>query len=328
MSLERIRKKAYCFTAKFNDPTQNMQDLIAQALLMLPKISDRKEATTKSGKTIRTISYHKEKGGMLCGTIITYERGKNQLALFEDEETEQIKISQILPPVSEDGKRQEFLDGILHFTCTGNHIMLIQSSQLRARQLSEHFGWLVRKTGQASNLKFTLEPSVSAANLDTIRKNHAKEIILAAPLVSLDKDYPLLDGQNDQPQRALSEVVNKFGIDRLSNLLPDDFFGNDRINDALKNNIECKLSISYKRSVTEPGHQLMDALAIALRTIDNEEVDCSVRMKSGAVLRGEELRLHGDLELETNAGVIDPDTAFVAMCQWLKKQIEIGVLEI
>lgn len=75
---------------------------------------------------------------MTVGSLLIYSRGRNQPLVTEDDAATEMPVEQIAPPPSSAGARRDFIESLLFFGIKDNHVILLQSSALRARQLETH----------------------------------------------------------------------------------------------------------------------------------------------------------------------------------------------
>lgn len=316
------KKKLWCKKVVFRKQGSDLQALLTTTLDQFKKAGQRKEAIIGTNET-RLISYFRQEKGALYGIMLSYEKGRNQLTLPEDDDAEMLTVEQVAPPAAEDGKRREFLDGVLYFLIHKNHVLTIQSSALRSAQFEQYLAWLLDKGGSFKGNSLALADEVSSVTRDKVRKSHAKEILIDAPLVSASSmatDMPVTS-----TQEAKSFELGGIGLTWLESILPEPLWKQLKFEDALDANLECSLRVRYKRSSTDKGHALLDNLALALRHVD--DADTLIKLAGGGTVKGEEIKLSKDLSLETFNGIINPDDAFSKMHAWLSDSIRDGLID-
>jgi hypothetical protein len=87
-------------------------------------------------------------------------------------------------------------------------------------------------------------------------------------------------------------------------------------------NIEYSLVIRYRRQTDEDGHKFMNSLGAALRHA--EGVDTTIQLENGGQLRGDELKLSGQVRITTFDGLPAPDEVFEVMRTWLLERVKSG----
>ncbi len=319
MSPVNQKKKLWCKKAVFQKQGSDLQLLLTAALAQFKKTGQRKELVFGTTEA-RLISYFREEKGALYGIMLSYEKGRNQLILPEDDEAETLSVEQIAPPAAEDGKRREFLDGVLYFLIHKNHVLTIQSSALRAAQFEQHLAWLLGKAGDFKGNALALADQISSVTREKICKSHAKEIWIDAPLVSAQPTtvgMPVSAGQQSSSFNLVG--IGKEWLQLALQHIPGGFGNQIKFEDALDANLECTLRVRYKRSSTDKGHALLDNLALALRHVD--DADTVIELAGGGTVKGEEIKLTKDLSIQTLNGIINPDDAFSKMHAWLADSI-------
>lgn len=316
------KKKLWCKKAVFQKQGSDLQALLTTALDQFRKAGQRKESIIGTNEA-RLISYFRQEKGALYGIMLSYEKGRNQLTLPEDDDAEMLSVEQVAPPAAEDGKRREFLDGVLYFLVHKNHVLTIQSSALRSAQFEQHLAWLLDKGGSFKGNSLALADQVSNVTRAKVRKSHAKEVWVDAPLVSATStatDMPVTSSQV-----AKSFELSGLGLSWLESVIPEHLRKQLKFEDALDANLECSLRVRYKRSSTDKGHALLDNLALALRHVDDAET--VIKLAGGGIIKGDEIKLSKDLSIETFNGITNPDDAFSKMHAWLSDSIRDGLID-
>lgn len=321
---KRVPKKVSCKNARLQGNGENketLQQLVQAAIKTLPKAKQRREVIGGAEDHYRLINNFVGVNGAFCGVMVAYESGTNALTLSEEEDAETYTIEQLAPP-AQDGKRREFLDGLLYFAIRGNHVVLIQSQSLRSAEFEQHLFWLIRQASQAGQgVLFSLDDSFSKRVVEKIKQKHVKTIEIGGPLVvAKDAKGHVLD-YNQRSGGDQTFTIDGLGPDLLRALggkLPKSL----KFKDALDENIELSLRIRYVRSVSDKGQKLLDTLAIALRNHDGS--DTKLLLNDGSEITGESLKLTTNLKLTTINGVIVPDSAFAELVNWLNGLIKSG----
>lgn len=321
---KRIPKKVYCKKARFQSNGVNketLQELIQASIKALPKAKKRREVIGGTEDYYRLINNFSVVDGAFCGVMVAYESGTNALTLSEEEDAETYTIEQLAPP-AQDGKRREFLDGLLFFAIRSNHVAVIQSQSLRSAEFEQHLLWLIKQASKVNQgVLFSLDDSISKRVVEKIKQQHVKTIQIGGPLVvAKDAGGHVLDYEQRSSKKQ-SFTIGGFGPDLLNALgrrLPKSL----KFKDALDENIKLSLQIQYIRSVSDKGQQLLDTLAIALRNHDGS--DTKLILNDGSEVTGEHLKLTANLKLTTINGVVLPDSAFVELVNWLNGLIKSG----
>jgi hypothetical protein len=183
------------------------------------------------------------------GDLCRYRSNGTVAALHDDDQSEELSVRLIKP-----GQRQQFINGLLYWRVSGNHLIVVQSRSIRVGQLREYFQWLLtdRTDVLPSDVvvRFTaahrlLDRSAPISSL-TVRaglpsaaaKQHGEEAGSSAPDEAED-----VDGYFARSRAWLASLFPDEGqLARIMNKLPDD----ERIG------IDITLRLPSKRKMTQP----------------------------------------------------------------------------
>lgn len=330
MAQEKIYKTAFCKRAHLGATTKaTLQQLLKQAVAKFPKAHERAEVLGDNGTSRRLINNYMVNGahGSFCGVLLSYDRGTNAVALAEDNDVEAYEIAQLAPPPTDDGKRREFLDGLLYFVVIGNHVAVMQSAAVRSGDFENHLHHLLNKAGIVEGgVQLALPDAIGADVAKRVKAKHVKDVVLGMPLVA---PVPLKLAAGEAPPADAIQQQNDYfsvggvSIDLLHTLFPGGL-GSFKLADALNENIEMSLRISYKRKVTASGQAVLDKLAMALRNQDG--ADTVITLNGGEQIKGDSVKLSTKLHLLAVDQVVQPTAAFDAMAVWLHGLIQTGTV--
>lgn len=323
-----VAKRLYAKRGDFlqKPPKKSTQRAVADALHVLSKIGSRKETQGENGDYVRAVIYHRAYADMLFGIFASYEKGTQQLVVAEDDSAEMLSVEQVAPPASGDKtKRNEFLEGICYFGLYKNHVLVVQSSALRVKQLEAHLNWLLLK-GQSisTNDSLVLGDQISKATRAKIRKAHVKEVEFGTPLLNVTEITDVEETKRSGVRTSVVEYAG-LGIDILRQAIGADKLGDLPLADAIDGNLEVTIRVRYKRKTTERAHKLLDSIAIAARHMDEDDV--KLTLVDGGSIQGNELKLSHLVRVEARDGVPNPDALFAEMRSWLLKQLTDGLIE-
>lgn len=310
----KVTKTAYCKKASFQTGmgAKSLQYLLNNAFVQLRLANSRKQAIGEDGKHMRLVNSFATVGGVLCGVLLTYERGTNVLALAEDDSAETYDVGQFLPPATDEGKRREFLEGVLYFAVADNHVAIIQSQAVRAVEFEQHVAWLIRETTSSAELPLVgLKDALSPDIEKRISTLHVKEVEFGAPLVA-----PLsaqADGEEDTFRigEFAKSVLDSLGLTKSV-----------KLKDILDEKIELSLRVRHINKVSPSAQAVVDQLAFGLR--NHEGGDTVIVLNDGSTVAGSEAKLQKKMRVEASAGVLSADDAFVQLSSWLKEMIQKG----
>lgn len=322
MSREVVTKRAYLKQAIFLDKKDapTIEAKLTQALNKLRRIGDRKEVLGEDQRNVRSVIYHRQHGNMLVGIFASYERGNHQLTVSEDDDAETLAIEQMAPPKGSDNKRREFLEGVCYFGLFGNHVIVVQSNALGAKQIEQHINWLFNRSSViAEGNAVGLSDQIASATKERIRNAHVKEVEIGAPFIQAQEV-----SEKPGTTQAAALTYSGLGLDMVRQLLGDKL-DSMKLTDALDGNIEVSLRIRYKQKTTEKAHKLLDNIAIAMRHLDEDQV--KLNLVGGGNVVGSQLKMSAPLRVEARDGVANADELFKKMREWLLDLLEKKIVE-
>jgi hypothetical protein len=339
---KRVEKSIAYKRANFHrKPTgENLKSLLEKALVKHETWGKRRLNIADSDTPIYHVVGNQkcETNGFVFGVLMTYTPGVDPLYLVDDETANEIKLEKLSAPLTDDGKRREFLASMMYFGVIRDHLVMIQSQSLKAPQLESYLQWLLHDSEVlAGDNTFQLVDTPSRSVREKMEKgNGVKTITLGAEVIPQSVFVPKADGQEPS---ASNEVARKTTTQHSHNITvvtqADD--GEWGPLAALKrlmapsqaakidfaqldgSNIEMSVTLKYKRETTESGQKLMDTLGHALR--NTEDVETVLTLNGGGSIRGADLKLNGSVRLTSYDGQLSADEVFEEMRQWLLSKV-------
>lgn len=322
-SQSRVSKNVYCKKAKISSNSganENLRELLSRALVRFPKAHQRKECTNSEETQFRLINNFATSGGALCGIMLSYEKNANALALSEDETVEVYDVDSFVPP-EKNGKRREFLEGLLYFAIQGNAVAIIQSKALRSGDFERYLYWLLKEASpDGKGVNFNLTDAVNAKIKERIEKIHVKSFEMNGQLV-VEKDSDGNTVERNKQESSVEYGLGGLGVDVFDALksampkLPD-------FKDALDENIDLTLRIKYNRVIGPKAQNLLDQLAMVLRNY--EDADTKIILNDGGEINGHELKLKTKVKVTSLNGILSPDSVFAELSNLLVTLIKSG----
>lgn len=333
MSQNSRHRKLFYKQAKIVGVNKTLSDMLKEALSSnsnRKKVISRQEVLGDSGD-MRFINSYENYNGMFFSQLISVEAGKIQSYLHLDDESESYPIKPIdLDLVdkenAKDKLRKEFLDSIIYFGVIGNHIAILQSSTLRARQLESYLNWFLGTSCcniLPENTPIILSDAITEEMRTRIAKNPAKEISVGSPINSSPVISPVT-ANNSSPNNVdiQSQVASvKHTLDPDDASLIERFFGinlsGKEFSDSLeKANLSLEMKLKFKRTTTKNGQELIDQVATSLRHLDPD--DYYIRLSDKSYIKGGQLVVAGPIKIQlTESGAIDEGILKNDMHVWL-----------
>ena len=111
-------------------------------------------------------------------------------------------------------------------------------------------------------------------------------------------------------------------VQALKSLMPASKAAKLNLDALLASNIEYTLSIRYRQSTSEDGQRLMDTLGSALRHADG--VETKIKLVGGGVIKGDDLKMSGQIRIDTYDGLPSASEVFEEMRTWLLEKLKSG----
>lgn len=328
MAAETKRKQFHYRKTSFLNPVGlTLQELVESALTKLTPVKNRFERLTDDNfldeKWNRFVNTHRAAMGMQFGNVFLYVEDQNRMTLEIDDTADELNVEQIAPQKSDNGKRREFLDSILYYGIKGNHVVILQSMSLRARELELHLNWLLHEAN--------LIDKQNAVYLNNFTPRMTSEKMENAEVKSVKLGTPLYDHYGQLPNSERNDKTkNKYqpfgeGIDILNVLAPKRFPTLSWNELEASSNLEVFVEVTYKRQTDENSQQLLNNLTTALRNAGDE--DMRIELKNGSVISGSELQIKGFKSISAYNGILDPSDVFSKMNEWLLENLEQGIID-
>ena len=321
MRAEILQKNLSYKRAAYLQGNGDLQADLRKAINASKTVGSRKQIVNSAENTFLLLNSVRSRWSMLFGAMLLYSRGRNQPLVTEDDAADELKIEQLAPPPDRSGARRDFIESLLFFGIKGNHVVILQSAGLRARQFESHLAWLLQtKTGTISNddrVELADHPSPSA--IKEVLKSPVKNVGIGIPLESRPAQY----GQRISRASFRPDGV---GFDVLRTILGAKWLNQMRLDESLdESRLKVEELVSYTRGTSASGQELLNDIAVQLRHQEPEDV--TIHLKNGARLSGEDLKISGPISVSTYGGLVDPEDLFPRMRDWLIQQLEDGVIE-
>lgn len=326
MAVEMRRKRLQYRKAVFLKSKGDLEHLVSSALRKLHMVADRQQELGEQDR--RLINGHARRLQMEFGDLITYELGANKLLVALDTQVPSLNVKQIAPPVTEVGKRNEFLDSILYYGILDNHVVMLQSQPWMSRTFENHLNWLLATAAvldPADRVELSDIPKPEVRR--RAERQDVKAISLSAPVVEYEARAAQSSGATRKHEREVVVPERKLGADVIRAVLGDDEFKRLRLDEAVGGNLRVDLRITFERSTTDAGQRVLNSLARAFRHVDFEPKDFELDVPGVGKIRGNELKLSESVSVEIVNGQPVPDSLFPQMHAWLKELIQNGFVE-
>lgn len=338
------RKRVIYKHAKFhNADNRTLQDLLTLATQSVKKPENRKESIDTDNKIVRVLNRVIGRDNMFLGELLLWEEGKTQSAVSQDDEGFYTVESLGLPASAESGKKREYLESQLIFSVYGNHLAVLQSRTLQAKQLEAHLLWFISNftDGLKKEAYFVLsdEPTLEARR-QIKQAGGVKDISLGFPIQSeqiddksiVEQSVSIVAKASENAPKVLSRVQNLLfrPIGKASEILTaafgEDWTKKTNLLESLdKANMEVELKVKYVRKTTEQAHTLLDNMATAARHLDTDFT--RITLQNGAIIKGDLMKISGPINVIYIRDVIDLNSLYSELNNWLLERFNHGEIE-
>lgn len=324
----------------------NVNKGVLQSLLMkaigpeseIDTPSKRQQIIDKSDDVALFINKFVEHENICCGQLVLMERGKYKQYIkyvesqdFDSEYSIGAMSSSQIPEESDDDIdeelkekiRREFIDSILYFAVFENHVLVLQSTSLRARKLEDHLNWLLKEKCSS-----VLENTDDLLLIDPPPKE-LYELLSSKPVKAIKLGAPVWNATENQENNSIATtsqvaVINgnagNCAINAIKSFLPS--FAEDVDIDSItdKSNLHVAMEITYKYKTNDAGQHALDILAASTR--DVPESDIALVLSDGSVIKGNDLKVSPILRCIYNRnGLVDEYSLFEEFRKWFIDQL-------
>ncbi|GAB0056730.1 hypothetical protein SIID45300_01041 [Candidatus Magnetaquicoccaceae bacterium FCR-1] len=288
-----------------------LQSLLERLLNEYRYVEDRWQDMDEEGKSKRLINHHLSEIGMEFGNFLSFESGANRLLMTVMNSVTAMDVGQIAPTSSDEGLRREFLDAILYYGIRGNHVILLQSSSLQARQFEDYLNWWLHRANIKELVRLLDEPDPDIARI--LNEKNVKSLRLRSDMLSesVDMEHRKSDKEQFSVQGRGSRIIaSVLGVERLATLDLERVGADDLVVDVV---------VTYNRSTSSTGQNLLDKLSRMVSRMDAEGTQLIV--PGVGTISGNQLRQSKRISVETRNGEIVQNDLFPKMQRWLEELV-------
>lgn len=322
MSSETKRKWLHYRKAEFlNNPGKTLQQLIEASVTRLTPIAQRKENLTEAaegGSWVRFVNTHRSALGMEFGVLVLLTPGQNKLIIDTDHQVDEVDVTQFPPPDD-----REYLESVLYYGIKNNHVIILQSLAMRARELENHFNWILHCSEiLGSENGVFLNNHAPDEIYRQISNSQVKSIKIGTPVI---ESSTKIDATNYPVTNSVRFRHAGMGLDILKRLLPDhrldeiDFASMDP-----SSNVEVFVEVSYRRQTDDGSQRAINALASELRHVSEDDI--KVDLKGVGTITGSQLVIKAQKAIASSNGRPEISDVFLHMQMWLEELLALDMI--
>ncbi len=279
--------------------------------------SDHRQVLTSVSK--------KGKNGV-CGTLVMYEKGRHQHLFVSPEEDHDGRVESAPVKKSEEGWPREVIEGALYFTAIDDHLAVVQSVSLKAKQLKEHLEWLFSE-------HLSSFPEGGTIFLKQELTQEAKTFLEKTPVnqIKISDDFKVVadkssESEEKKGKKSSSEESYVLNPSWLKGLASKDEKVKDLFENVDPDDVSFDLLIRVKKRKAEDAQELVLKMATALGEENFEKVTFTNTKNQSH--NGASLILKGKIKVDFYSGVISADSVYSAITEWLREKIKGGEIPV
>ncbi|OBU11727.1 hypothetical protein [Morganella psychrotolerans] len=347
MSKDNRNKVVHYKRAVLSNCESTLQEIVSSIISKdgtASKVSNRQEkiSPTDPSSPFRLINKNELYKTILFGQLILFEQGRSQALMTINDDSdfydidaitsEQIQLLSDEGLTSEDTKKikREFIDSILHFGIFQNHVMIVQSKALSSKDIENHLNWLIHRFSECLNEDsfLILQDKPSEKTIEIMESSPVKKIKLGSVPIKAEDSNGNISIENKcietlEKVKKIKYMPTGKGGDIIKAMLGMKLFNDLKLEDSLDDaNLQVNLEITYFRKTSKSGQDVLDSLASSMRHIDEDDIEIS--LDGGGIIKGSELRLRGNLNVQYYNGLIDENHLYLQMHKWLLSKVDAG----
>ena len=333
---KKVQKTVIYKRVNFHADTngQSLKTLLETALSKRQKLGERRQNVAATENPI----YHAigstkcENPGFVFGALMTYTPDTDPLCIIDDAEAVNDVLEKVSAPVTDDGKRREFLASLMFFAVIGDHVVLMQSQALKAAHFEAYLQWYLHSSGVLSGTN-TLQLIDTPSEAVKQKMNKAKGVRtiklggeVLPPSVIAPHPTPVVESMPKSKEVAVQTTAmatatqDDFGVlAALKKLMKPAQAAKIDFDKLAGSNIELSVTLRYSRKTTEDGQKLMDSLGAALRNTD--DVETELQLIGGGSIKGSDLKLTGTIGVMSYDGQLNASEVYEGLRQWLLQKV-------
>jgi hypothetical protein len=320
---ERAQKRLWYKRAAHSINGETLESLLAAALAARPMVEDRILPETETAERIAINRTGKEHG-LLFGQFLSFLPGMKQALITIEGGKEAYDVEVLAAAQSKDGKQREFLESVAYFGVLGDHLILVQTKPLRAREFEDYLRWFLADCAGLvpSGTMIVLQDPVAAVARSKKAGASIRGITLGTDVKAPAVADPAAAEQvvrYETSGGAWDVIKGMFGPELLKKLSLRGTLEDD--------NIEVKVTVRVtgRKVVSDAGQELLETLGTATRNMD--ERDYSIDFGRLGELKGKDLKVHTQVQVRVleSGGLADESDLAKRMGDWLRELAAKGI---
>ena len=257
----------------------------------------------------------------IFGNLIAYTMGRDQAILDENPNAREADIEQLRAPA-----RKQFIDSMLFWMVTANHVFLVQQGRLRPDELETYLRWLlVERTPTCGNdLQVILNPDLH------LRAGIRQEDVKAIKIGGQVHAHPVAAAEGatepHRERRRFGRAGRELARQVLDLVVGDDGAAVERILREVPDGVDLAVDVEISFDTTKRKYSRDAMRRIAMATRNLPDADIQLKTASGSI-SGNEIRLSHPINVPTVGSLFDRDAVLNGMIEAYGKFVKAGRIE-
>lgn len=275
------------------------------------------------GTQAQFLTYLVNKQGCLCGALVQYETDK-KIPLVDFDPASGATWEAVVEPKDGSGKKRKLEEQALFFAIRENHVAVIQNKELSISDLQDFLVWFIQTRALlAVGWSFTLLNLPSASAIEKLKESEIKGVKIGKKALWMEKELDPTAGTQGKKKKYLRTLkTDPLFFPLLRKLTNNNELVDDLTNSSDPGSVYVSLEISYRSRSEKDGQKLMREMAATFG--DMAELAPEIRLKGSGRIKGSELTICGQVDVQAPSGNVSKDDAMTRVAEWLKDSINTG----
>ena len=315
--MKKSTKTVWYKRAQHTGTSSHFQSLANSALANLQSPFARLWAPFGDGGEKYSINGFRAYNGTLVGQFVCFQPGQMQPVIRIAGGADAFDIE----AMSAGGSGKEFLEGICYFLIFQDHVMFLSSKALGTKEFERYLVWMLAEatTTIPTSAIIAIGDQPTSEVQRRVANKSLRGVTFGSPL------KPVAVRESVHGKSVFTYEASGGMWDGLRQFLGGDIFDNVKMTQALADaNVEVQVTIRVKgkTTVTDDAHRMLEAVAIAARHLDPDDI--ALEVQGVGTVKGEEFKIHKavSVALVESGGLVDETDLWQKVFDWLRSLID------
>jgi hypothetical protein len=323
--MERKTKELHYKRAVLQGVNTTLQLALEDIFNAVPLPEGRLEYLGLNNDEGRVMLDERHHQALLCTTMTTYTKGALQAIMGRKAQSRNWPIRQTLPPSLPGADETEFLDGILFFGVSNNHVVFLPSRSCTSENLEDYLNYLLSMEPNGPGGPVVSLNDRSPREYRRKRFKHVRGFTINTELDAKSRAHREKTKKTSTltftPVGHAWEAVKSL-IAQIGGQLPEDEILLEE--DFDPEDVHVKIEISSHKKDLETSGPFLDVLANSLRHVESDVV--RVEFDDGTILRGDQLKTKKAIRLDCSNNMPVANQVDTAIHGYLQELLKSGMV--